>query len=166
MIRIIVMGVSGSGKTSVGVAIAEALKLPFLEGDTLHPEHNVEKMSSGIPLTDDDRWPWLDKIGIELAKAENGLVVSCSALKKSYRERLREKAGGPLAFIFLDGEVEVLRSHMGKRTGHFMPVSMLDSQLSTLESPVGEDLVFRQDVSRSIDAIVGASVGWLRRLRV
>jgi gluconokinase len=164
MIRIIVMGVSGSGKTSVGIAIAEALKFPFLEGDTLHPESNVEKMSAGIPLTDEDRWPWLDKIGIELAKAENGLVVSCSALKASYRKRLREQAGGPLAFIFLDGSVEVLRSHMSKRRGHFMPVSMLDSQLSTLESPVGEALVLRQDISRSIDEIVTASVAWLRGL--
>ncbi|MHC1547983.1 gluconokinase [Phyllobacterium sp. K27] len=166
MMRIIVMGVSGSGKTSVGVAIAETLSLPFLEGDTLHPASNVEKMSSGIPLTDEDRWPWLDKIGAELAKAESGLVVSCSALKMSYRERLREKANGALAFIFLDGSAEVLRSHMNQRTGHFMPVSMLDSQLSTLESPVGETLVFRQDVSQSVDEIVAASVEWLRRLPV
>ncbi|MEP7457693.1 gluconokinase [Phyllobacterium sp. SB3] len=162
MMRIIVMGVSGSGKTSVGVAIAEALNLPFLEGDTLHPASNVEKMAAGISLSDDDRWPWLDKIGAELAEAKNGLVVSCSALKISYRKRLREKANGPLAFIFLDGNLDVLRSHMSKRTGHFMPVSMLDSQVATLEVPTGEPLVFRQDVKDSIDQIVDASVDWLR----
>ncbi|MDR6636282.1 carbohydrate kinase (thermoresistant glucokinase family) [Phyllobacterium sp. 1468] len=96
MIRLVVMGVSGSGKSSVGRAIAAALKLPFVEGDTLHPPANVEKMASGVPLTDEDRWPWLDKIGAELAKAQKGVVVSCSALKQSYRDRLRQEAGGPL----------------------------------------------------------------------
>lgn len=162
MMRIIVMGVSGSGKTSVGIAIADALGFSFLEGDTLHPESNVKKMASGVPLTDEDRWPWLDKIGVELAKAEKGIVVSCSALKLIYRERLRQEAGGPLAFIFLDGSAEILRGHMSKRTGHFMPVVMLDSQLATLEPPTGEHLVFRQDVVNPVDQIVRASVHWLR----
>ncbi|EJN01224.1 gluconokinase [Phyllobacterium sp. YR531] len=162
MMRIIVMGVSGSGKTSVGMAIAESLKLPFLEGDTLHPQGNIDKMASGIPLTDDDRWPWLDAIGTELAKAQSGLVVSCSALKINYRDRLRDKAGGPLAFIFLDGSIEVLRGHMSQRTGHFMPLSMLDSQIATLEVPNDEALVYRQDVVNSVDDIVKASVNWLR----
>lgn len=162
MIRLIVMGVSGSGKSSVGEGIAAALSLPFIEGDVLHPESNVQKMSAGIPLTDEDRWPWLDKIGAELAKAEKGVVVSCSALKKMYRDRLRQEAGGTLAFVFLDGSLEVLRDHMGKRTGHFMPLSMLDSQLSTLESPADEPLVFTQDVAHPITQIVEASVAWLR----
>jgi gluconokinase len=162
MIRLIVMGVSGSGKSSVGEGIAEALTLPFIEGDVLHPESNVKKMSAGIPLTDDDRWPWLDKIGAKLAKAEKGVVVSCSALKKTYRDRLRREAGGALAFVFLNGSLEVLREHMGKRTGHFMPLSMLDSQLATLESPTGEPLVFTQDVAHPIEQIVDASVEWLR----
>ncbi|PRD49486.1 gluconokinase [Phyllobacterium myrsinacearum] len=162
MIRLIVMGVSGSGKSSVGEGIAAALSLPFIEGDVLHPESNVRKMSAGIPLTDEDRWPWLDKIGAELAKAENGVVVSCSALKKMYRDRLRQEAGGTLAFVFLDGSLAVLRDHMGKRTGHFMPLSMLDSQLATLESPTGEPLVFTQDVAHPITQIVEASVEWLR----
>ncbi|MGO4452370.1 gluconokinase [Phyllobacterium sp. TAF24] len=162
MIRLIVMGVSGSGKSSIGEGIAAALSLPFIEGDVLHPESNVKKMSAGIPLTDDDRWPWLDKIGAELAKAEKGVIVSCSALKKSYRDRLRREAGGALAFVFLDGTLEVLRDHMGKRTGHFMPLSMLDSQLATLESPKGEPLVFTQDVAHPIKQIVDASVQWLQ----
>ncbi|QND54011.1 gluconokinase [Phyllobacterium sp. 628] len=166
MIRLIVMGVSGSGKSSVGEGIAKALDLPFLEGDVLHPASNVEKMSAGIPLTDDDRWPWLDKIGAELAKAEKGIVVSCSALKKTYRDRLRQEAGGPLAFVFLDGSLEVLRAHMGKRTGHFMPLSMLDSQLATLEPPTIEPLVFTQDVVHPIDMIVAASVEWLHEQKL
>jgi gluconokinase len=163
MIRVIVMGVSGSGKSSVGSAIANALALPFIEGDVLHPPGNVQKMASGIPLTDEDRWPWLDKIGAELAKAEQGIVASCSALKKIYRDRLRDTAGGPLAFIFLDASPEVLRYHMSKRTGHFMPVSMLDSQLATLESPSGEPLVLRQDVTEPIGQIVQTSVNWLQK---
>lgn len=164
MIRVIVMGVSGSGKSSVGSAVANALGVPFIEGDVLHPQSNVRKMASGIPLTDEDRWPWLDKIGAELAKAEQGVVVSCSALKQTYRDRLRRAVDGPLAFIFLDGSLEVLRDHMGKRTGHFMPLSMLDSQLATLEPPTGEALVLRQDVAEPVADIVEASVKWLSEI--
>ncbi|MEK1890057.1 MAG: gluconokinase [Phyllobacterium sp.] len=164
MIRVVVMGVSGSGKSSVGAGIAAAMGVPFLEGDSLHPARNVTKMAAGTPLNDDDRWPWLDQIGATLAKAEAGIVVSCSALKKVYRDRLREQAGAPLAFVFLDGSEAVLREHMAKRTGHFMPVSMLDSQLATLESPVGEPLVLRQDVSETIDVIVEKCVAWLSKL--
>ncbi|MCO4317805.1 gluconokinase [Phyllobacterium sp. 21LDTY02-6] len=162
MIRVIVMGVSGSGKSTVGEAVAKGLGLPFVEGDVLHPKSNVEKMAAGIPLTDEDRWPWLRRIGRELAEADNGIVVSCSALKKSYRDLLRQEAGGPLAFIYLDGSLEVLRDHMGKRTGHFMPLSMLDSQLATLEVPTGEPLVLRQDISHRPEDIISASMEWLR----
>ena len=164
MMRVVVMGVSGSGKTSVGSAIADALSMPFIEGDVLHPQSNVKKMAAGIPLTDEDRWPWLDRIGAELARAEQGVVISCSALKEIYRERLRKAADGPLAFIFLDGSLDVLRDHMGKRTGHFMPLSMLDSQLATLEPPTGEALVLRQDVAEPVAQIVAASVKWLNGL--
>lgn len=160
--HIIVMGVSGSGKSTVGEKLAEALNLPFLEGDSLHPKSNVDKMASGIPLQDEDRWPWLDKIGERMAVAEQGLIVSCSSLKKSYRDRLRAAVGGQLAFVFLDGSFEVLHEHMGHRTGHFMPVTMLESQLATLESPVGEPLVFRADVVDPIEKIVAESLEWVR----
>jgi gluconokinase len=151
-LHIIVMGVSGSGKSTVGEKLAEALNLPFLEGDSLHPKSNVDKMASGIPLQDEDRWPWLDKIGERMAVAEQGLIVSCSSLKKSYRDCLRAAVGGQLAFVFLDGSFEVLHEHMGHRTGHFMPVTMLESQLATLESPVGEPLVFRVARRTSVQA--------------
>ncbi|MBK0021863.1 gluconokinase [Brucella pseudogrignonensis] len=161
-LHIIVMGVSGSGKSTVGEKLAESLHLPFLEGDSLHPKSNVDKMASGIPLQDEDRWPWLDKIGERMAAAEQGLIVSCSSLKKSYRDRLRAAVGGQLAFVFLDGSFEVLHEHMGHRTGHFMPVTMLESQLATLESPVGEPLVFRADVVDPIEKIVAESLEWLR----
>lgn len=164
MIRVIVMGVSGSGKSSVGAGIADALGLPFLEGDSLHPASNVAKMAAGTPLTDDDRWPWLDQIGATLAAAEDGIVVSCSALKKVYRDRLRKAAAGPLAFVFLDGSEAVLHEHMANRTGHFMPVTMLGSQLATLEAPVDEPRVLRQDVAEPLNVIVQASVAWLKEL--
>jgi len=161
MLRIIVMGVSGSGKSTVGEKIADALKLPFLEGDSLHPKSNVDKMSAGIPLQDEDRWPWLDKIGERLAASSDGIVISCSALKKSYRDRLRTAAGAPVLFVFLDGSFEVLHEHLGHRTGHFMPVTMLESQIATLESPVGEPLVFRADVAESVEKIVSDSLEWI-----
>lgn len=160
--HIIVMGVSGSGKSTVGEKLASALNLSFLEGDSLHPKANVDKMASGIPLQDEDRWPWLDKIGERLATAENGIIVSCSSLKKSYRDRLRNASRGPLLFVFLDGSFDVLYEHMGHRTGHFMPVAMLESQLATLESPVGEPLVFRADVADPIEKIVAASLNWVQ----
>lgn len=163
-LHIIVMGVSGSGKSTIGEKLAAALDLPFLEGDSLHPKSNVDKMVAGIPLQDDDRWPWLDLIGERLGSAENGIIISCSSLKKSYRDRLRQAAHGSLMFIFLDGSFEVLHEHMGHRTGHFMPVTMLESQLATLESPVGEPLVFRADVVDPIEKIVSESVEWVRSM--
>ncbi|WEX74972.1 gluconokinase [Sinorhizobium numidicum] len=165
MIRLIVMGVSGSGKSSVGEAIANRLSLQFIEGDALHPESNVRKMSAGITLTDEDRWPWLDSIGGTLAQAQGGLVVSCSALKKIYRERLRHMADGPLAFVFLEGSGDILAQHMSARTGHFMPISMLESQLDTLEPPTDEPLVLTQNVENSVSEIVRQSVAWVSHMR-
>lgn len=163
--HIIVMGVSGSGKSTVGEKLAEALNLPFLEGDSLHPQSNVDKMVAGIPLQDEDRWPWLEQIGERLAAAHDGIVVSCSSLKKSYRDRMRTASGGPLMFVFLDGSFDILHQHMGQRTGHFMPVKMLESQLATLESPVGEALVFRADVADPIEKIVAESLDWIRSVK-
>ncbi|WP_310410879.1 gluconokinase [Mycoplana sp. BE70] len=154
---IVVMGVSGSGKTSVAKALAERLSLPFLEGDQLHPPANVEKMSRGIPLTDADRWPWLDRIGDGLhaaAAAGEGIVVSCSALKRTYRDRLRAAAGGDLNFVFLDGSRDVLLARLQARRNHFMPANLLDSQLSTLEDPTGERGVVTVGVDAPLEAIV------------
>ncbi len=158
---IVVMGVSGCGKTSVAEGLAASLGAAFIEGDSLHPAANVEKMSRGIPLTDEDRWPWLDMIGRALADARaagNGVVVSCSALRKVYRERLRSAAGGTLSFVFLRGSRDLLMTRMAAREGHFMPVSLLDSQLATLEDPSGEPGVVTVDIDAPVEAIVAAAL--------
>jgi gluconokinase len=164
---VIVMGVSGSGKTSVAVALAELLGLRFVEGDALHPAANVDKMSRGIPLTDDDRMPWLDLIGAEIAAAVNrgeGIVVSCSALKRFYRDRLRREAGGPLYFVYLEGSKALLASRMGARKGHFMPPSLLESQLETLEVPTGEPGVVTVDIDDTVEGIAAAAAKGLAAL--
>jgi len=166
MIKVVVMGVSGCGKSFIGSALAAALGLPFLEGDALHPIPNVQKMAAGIALTDVDRWPWLDRIGAEIAGSKTGVVVSCSALRKAYRDRLRKAAGGPLAFVFLDGAYATLAARVSSRPAHFMPASLLDSQLATLESPAGEPLVLTQAIEQSADNIVRHSAEWLRGLKI
>ncbi|MCJ9671056.1 MULTISPECIES: gluconokinase [unclassified Neorhizobium] len=166
-LAIVVMGVSGSGKTSVGEHLAARLGCAFVEGDRLHPEANVAKMAKGIPLTDDDRWPWLDLVGNELATARGrgeSVVVSCSALKQTYRDRLRREAGGTLYFVFLTGDPKVLEQRMGARTGHFMPTSLLQSQLATLESPEHEAGVITVDVDASVDTIVSKAFDGITRL--
>lgn len=166
-VAVIVMGVSGSGKTSVGQQLAERMDCAFVEGDRLHPAANVEKMSKGIPLTDEDRWPWLDLVGAELARSlERGesVVATCSALKKVYRDRLRDASGGRLYFVFLTGDPKVLEQRMGNRTGHFMPASLLKSQLATLESPEQEPGVVTVDIDGELDAVVGKAYDALFKL--
>ncbi|TAU75073.1 gluconokinase [Rhizobium ruizarguesonis] len=166
---IIVMGVSGCGKSSVGEKLAEALHLAFVEGDALHPAANVEKMSKGIPLTDEDRMPWLDRIGEDikasLEKGE-GIIVSCSALKRLYRDRLRAAAGGYLFFVYLEGSRALLMKRMGERKGHFMPASLLDSQLATLEVPTDEPGVVTVDIDDSVEGITATALKGLAILGV
>jgi gluconokinase len=161
----VVMGVSGSGKSLVGQAVADDLGLAFVEGDALHPKANIEKMSMGIPLTDADRFPWLDKIGGEIAAslaAGRGAVVSCSALKAIYRDRLRGFAGGRLTIVFLKGSEEVLAPRMAARKGHFMPLSLLQSQLATLEDPSAEAGVITIDIAGTTDEVVADAIRAVR----
>ncbi|WP_026621445.1 gluconokinase (plasmid) [Ensifer sp. WSM1721] len=161
---IVVMGVSGSGKSSVGEAIAEAYGYPFIEGDALHPPENIRKMSEGIPLTDDDRWPWLAAIGQRLAESPSPVVVACSALKRSYRQKLRESASKGLAFVFLHGSEAVLAERMRHRSGHFMPTSLLQTQLATLEDPTGEENTVAVDIAQPLETIVREALAGLGRL--
>jgi gluconokinase len=166
---IVVMGVSASGKTSAGEALARLLGLDFVDGDDLHPAANVAKMSHGQPLTDEDREPWLDRIGVELADHAAhpaGLVVACSALRRVYRDRIRSAAGLGLLFVFLDISKEEASRRIAARKHHFMPPSLIESQFATLERPAGEpdvitisNLIDPSSTARAAaDAIVGQRV--------
>jgi carbohydrate kinase (thermoresistant glucokinase family) len=138
MPQLVVAGVSGSGKSTVGSLLAARLGVPFVDADDLHPLTNVDKMAAGVPLTDDDRWPWLQTVGQTIAAASTtGIVVACSALRRSYRDAISVDAPGT-RFIMLDGSRELLQDRLGKREGHFMPATLLDSQLATLE-PLAAD---------------------------
>jgi gluconokinase len=151
------MGVSGSGKTTVGARLAAALGMRFVDADDLHPAANVEKMTAGLPLTDADRWPWLDAVGAVLAHGE--VVVACSALRRIYRDRLRDAAPG-LELVYLHGGRELLAERM-RRPGHFMPESLLDSQLDTLEPPTFDERPLAFDVAEPVDEIVAAAAALL-----
>lgn len=154
------MGVSGSGKSLVGAAFAHALGVDFVEGDQYHSAENVRRMAAGVPLTDDDRAGWLRSLAAVIAEARErgaGLVVACSALKRSYRDVLR--TGAPdLRFIFLRGERGLIAERLAGRRGHFMPPSLLDSQLSTLEEPSPDERAWLCDVGESPQSIVAALV--------
>ncbi len=152
----IVMGVAGCGKSTVGRALAERLGGTYLEGDELHPPANIEKMSRGIPLSDDDRWPWLDLTGRAMRKSRGTVFAGCSALKRSYRDRLRMIAAEPIRFIFLDGDRDVIASRMNAREGHFMPPALLDSQFETLEVPEPDEDAIRVDIDQPLDDLVGS----------
>jgi gluconokinase len=154
---LVVMGVSGCGKSSVGQAIAAHFGIPCIEGDDMHPAANIAKMSAGTPLTDDDRWPWLDALAIRLraqADANGGAVVTCSALKSAYRDRIQAGSGPQTRFVFLDCSRATLERNLGARKGHFMPPALLDSQLATLEPPYGESRAIIIDGNQPFDAVI------------
>ena len=130
---IVVMGVSGSGKSTVGAALAQRLRVPFADADDFHPPANIDKMTAGQPLNDDDRYPWLEAIGTWLAEhCDGGGAMSCSALKRKYRDQLRRHCPG-VEFLHLSGTPEVIGRRQASRPGHFMPASLLQSQFATLE---------------------------------
>lgn len=151
------MGVSGSGKSTVGAALAQRLRVPFADADDFHPPANVAKMSSGEPLDDDDRYPWLEAIGEWLASHPGGGVMSCSALKRKYRDQLREHCG-EIEFVHLYGSTEVIGKRQASRPGHFMPPSLLASQFKTLEPLEPDERGVTIDVDQNIDGIVDSYV--------
>jgi gluconokinase len=151
---IVVMGVSGSGKSTVGAALAQRLRVPFADADDFHPPANIAKMTAGHPLDDDDRHPWLEAIGQWLAQqCGTGGVMSCSALKRRYRDQLRGHCAD-VAFLHLSGTPEVISRRQASRPGHFMPASLLASQFATLEPLDADELGATIDVDQSIDSIV------------
>jgi len=161
---IILMGVSGCGKSTVGRLLADELGCRFIEGDEFHSDSNIAKMRAGHPLTDADRWPWLDRIGkamqIEMAKSRVA-VASCSALKQDYRDRLVATIGVPTAFVLLDVDQAELLTRLQTRSDHFMPVSLLESQLASLERPTHEDNALILDAGASPMELCKAIRQWM-----
>jgi gluconokinase len=156
----VVMGVSGSGKTVIGAAFARALRVDFVEGDEYHSAENVRRMASGIALTDDDRAEWLRSLAARLREAKEagtGLVMTCSALKRSYRDILRAESD-ELRFVFLKGERALIAERLAGRRGHFMPLSLLESQLATLEEPSPDEDAWVYDIGQAPQEIVDALV--------
>lgn len=145
---LVLMGVSGCGKTTVAAILAGRLGWPFEEGDALHPQSNIDKMKAGHPLTDDDRWPWLEKVAewVEerLDAGENGLIT-CSALKRSYRDVINRRGSG-VVFVFLSGSMETIAARLAVRHGHFMPPSLLESQFADLEEPTSDEPEIQVDI--------------------
>ena len=163
---LVVMGVSGSGKTSIAESLRDTFGWVFQEGDQLHSRENIAKMTAGIPLTDEDRWPWLDTcaewIRARIDAGEGGLLT-CSALKRVYRERLGE--GSPrLSFLYLKASEDVLRARLGQRRGHYMPPSLLASQLNTLEEPTADEPALVVPVENTVAKTVADVVAALKRL--
>ena len=156
---IVVMGVSGSGKSTVGAALAQRLGVPFADADDFHPPANIAKMKAGTPLNDDDRYPWLEAIGGWLADhCGTGGVMSCSALKRKYRDQLRRHC--PQAeFVHLSGSPEVIAARQASRPGHFMPASLMASQFATLEPLERDERGVTLDESQDIDSIVESYLG-------
>jgi gluconokinase len=151
------MGVSGSGKSTVGAALAQRLRVPFADADDFHPPANIAKMTAGHPLDDDDRHPWLEAIGIWLAEHPTGGVMSCSALKRRYRDQLRRHCAD-VAFLHLSGALEVISRRQASRPGHFMPASLLASQFQTLEPLEPDEHGVSINVDQDIDSIIDSYV--------
>jgi gluconokinase len=149
---IVVMGVSGSGKSTVASALAQRLRVPFVDADTLHPPANIAKMSAGEPLDDDDRYPWLEKVGEWLAGHPGG-VVSCSALKRKYRNQLRTHCPR-VEFLHLNGSPQLISSRLAARSGHFMPDALLRSQFDTLEPLGADEAGVTVEIGQSAEAII------------
>jgi gluconokinase len=164
-VAIVVMGVSGCGKSTLATELASRLGVPAFEGDDFHSAESVAKMRSGQPLDDNDRWPWLDRLGdvIGAAVREQGMAVAaCSALKRSYRERLERAAGVSLAFVVLEASRDEIAPRLAARAGHYMAPSLLDSQLATLEPPGAGERAITLHCYRPLGELLDAVLGWIR----
>jgi len=162
---IVVAGVSGTGKSTVGQALGKQLSLPFIDADDFHPEVNKAKMQSGSPLTDDDRWPWLQTLAGELARYEQheGVVLACSALKESYRKVLSANDTLPIGWVVLTGSFSLLSERLTARENHFFDGRLLENQLQTFELP---DYGLKVDVSASVENIINKATAYVQSLTV
>lgn len=151
----VLMGVAGCGKSSYGTMLAYRKNATYIDGDDFHPRVNITKMSAGIPLTDDDRWPWLDAVAAQMIIPSGIVFTGCSALRKSYREYLASKAGMPVHFIYLAADRAMIAKRMAARDGHFMPDSLIDSQFAALEVPDDDEPSSHIDISGSKGAVIG-----------
>jgi gluconokinase len=164
-LAIIAMGVSGSGKSTLGALLAGKLDCRFLEGDEFHDATAIAKMSAGQPLDDDDRWPWLDRLGRAADEAlvrAGRVVAACSALRRCYRERLRDAISAPTRFVLLDASHDELLRRLAHRSGHYMPASLLHSQLATLERPDADEAALTLDAAASPDRLCELAHAWVR----
>ncbi len=158
-LRVVIMGVAGCGKSSVGAALSTALGVPYVDGDDLHPAANVDKMRRGLALTDEDRWPWLGQVAACLQNSAP-VIVGCSALKRAYRDRIRAGVQGEVAFVHLSGDRDLIAARMAQRQGHYMPLSLLDSQFAALEPP-GPDEAVTVTIDQPLPDIVAQILGRL-----
>jgi gluconokinase len=162
-VPVIICGVAGCGKTRLATGLSAATGWPFVEGDDLHPPANIARMAAGIPLTDDDRWPWLDRIAAQLAAWQADSrpgIISCSALRRRYRDRLRAAAPAT-SFVMLDITPELANERLASRQGHFMPASLIASQFATLELPVDDEAVIAIAATLSPEAQIVAALAAL-----
>lgn len=157
---LVLMGVSGCGKTLIGKKLSVKIDLPFYDADDFHPKANIEKMSNGIPLNDDDRWPWLKVLADHMKEwdEKDGAILACSALKESYRELLTNHSGVPVQYIYLKGSKSLIASRLKKRHGHFFDESLLDSQFQALEEPQQAQVV---EIDQTPDEIVKEIISFI-----
>jgi len=163
-LHVVVMGVSGAGKSAVGEALAKSLRLPLIEGDEFHPPRNIEKMRQGLPLDDEDRAGWLDRLGQELMRHPQGAVLACSALKRAYRDKLRH-AVPALRFVHLALTQEQAQHRVAARGGHFYPPSLVASQFDALEDPSAEAGVLVVDASLPLEEVTQRAIAGLKAIR-
>lgn len=158
MKQFVVMGVTSCGKSTIAEGLAKRIDAVHIEADALHGEANISKMASGKPLTDDDRWPWLERVASAIQEQQASVVVSCSALKRAYRDVLRSEGNSSITFVHLHAHRDILAERMVKRVGHFMPTSLLDSQLDILEPLESDEEGFVINIDQSIESIIDEAV--------
>ncbi|MEO1538249.1 MAG: gluconokinase [Pseudomonadota bacterium] len=158
----VLMGVSGCGKSSVGTALSVTCDMDFIDGDDLHPRHNIAKMASGQPLGDDDRAPWLARVGRTLAQSSGPIVIGCSALRKTYRDWIREQVSEPVRFLHLDAAKDVVAQRVAARSGHFMPSALLDSQFDALERLDPTELGAEINIAQPYEQVIAQTEGYVK----